>query len=213
MKHSISHGGGSAGFSGLLSNYDTYQRWVQAAHEIVQFVKGALAMVDMLADDSDAKTHRDLRRTEIERSEANVVKVADAIVGFINPFEMEQKPEWNKKTSCTVFHLVRLLPQRLNATLYLQKHSVLTKVDLISERLEMHGKFFDPIKRLNLKTLSELAKKTTIKSSQNKIIEYRQLSNIAFQLLVRSQCDDLRIDLKVNEQEAEMQCYLDGDIR
>ena len=33
-------------------------------------------------------------------------------------------------------------------------------------------------------------------SSQNKIIEYRQQSNIAFQLLVRSQCDDLRIDLK-----------------
>jgi hypothetical protein len=47
-----------------------------------------------------------------------------------------------------------------------------------------------------LKTLSELAKKTTIKSSQNKIIEYRQQSNIVFQLLVRSQCDDLRIDLK-----------------
>ena len=129
MKHSRSHGGaggGSAGLSGLLSNYDAYQRWVRAAHERVQFVKGALAMVDMLADDSEAKTHRDMRRTEIERSEANVVKVAEAIVGFINPFEMEQKPEWNKKTSCTVFHLVRLLPQRLNATLYLQKHSVLT---------------------------------------------------------------------------------------
>jgi hypothetical protein len=42
----------------------------------------------MLADDSDAKKHRDLHRTEIERSEANVVKVAEAIVGFINPFEM-----------------------------------------------------------------------------------------------------------------------------
>jgi hypothetical protein len=41
------------------------------------------------------------------------------------------------------------------------------KVDFISERLEKHEKFFDPIKRLNLKTLSELAKKTTIKSSQN----------------------------------------------
>ena len=91
MKHSISHGGGSAGFSGLLSNYDAYQRWVRAAHEIVQFVKEALAMVDRLADDSDAKKHRDLRRTEIERSEANVVKVAEAIVGFINQFEMEQK--------------------------------------------------------------------------------------------------------------------------
>ena len=71
-----------------------------------------------------------------------------------------------------------------------------TKVDFISERLKKHERFFDPIKRLNLKRLSELAKKTTIKSSENKIIEYRQQSNIAFHLLVRSQCDDLRIDLK-----------------
>jgi hypothetical protein len=39
---------------------------VRAAHERVQFVKGALAMVDMLADDSDAKKHRNIRRTEIE---------------------------------------------------------------------------------------------------------------------------------------------------
>jgi hypothetical protein len=51
------------------------------------------------------------------------------------------------------------------------------KVDFISERLEKHGKFVDPIKRLNLKTLS----------SQNKIIEYRQQSNIAYHLLVSSQ--------------------------
>jgi hypothetical protein len=52
-------------------------------------VKEAFAMVDMLADDSDAKKHRDLRITEIERSEANVVKVAEAIVGFINPWIKE----------------------------------------------------------------------------------------------------------------------------
>ena len=74
----------------LLSNYDAYQRWVRATHERVQFGKGAFVMVDMLANDFDAKKHRDLRRTEIERSEANVVEVAESIVGFINPFEMEQ---------------------------------------------------------------------------------------------------------------------------
>jgi hypothetical protein len=194
MKLSKSHGGaggGSAGLSGLLSNSDAYQRWVRAAHERVQFVKGVLAMVDMLADDSDAKKHRDLRITEIERSEANVVKVAEAIVGFINPFEMEQKD----KLYC--------ISSGASATSEIERDVILaeafgadTKVDFISERLEKHEKFFDPIKRLNLKTLSELAKKTTIKSSLNKIIEYRQQSNIAFQLLVRSQCDDLRIDLK-----------------
>jgi hypothetical protein len=62
----------------------------QEKTERVQFVKGALAMVDILAADSDAKKHRDLRRTEIERSKANVVKVAESIFGY-NPFEMEQK--------------------------------------------------------------------------------------------------------------------------
>ena len=35
MKHSESHGGGSAGLSGLLSNYYAYQRWVRADHERV----------------------------------------------------------------------------------------------------------------------------------------------------------------------------------
>jgi hypothetical protein len=152
MKHSKSHGGaggGSAGLSGLLSNYDAYQRWVRAAHERVQFVKGALAMVDMLADDSDATKHRDLRRTEIERSEANVVKVSEAIVGFINPFEMEQKD----KLYCISYGA--------SATSEIECYAILAeafgadaKVDFISERLEKHEKFFDPIKRLNLKRWS-----------------------------------------------------------
>ena len=122
----------------------------------VQFVKGALAMVDMLA------------------------------------FEMEQQDKLYCISSGT------------SATSEIERDVILAeafgadaKVYFISERLEKH-EFFDPIKRLNLKTLSELAKKTTIKSSQNKIIEYRQQSNIAFQLLVRSQCDDLRIDLPPN---------------
>jgi hypothetical protein len=112
-------------------------------------VKGALAMVDMLADDSDATKHRDLRRTEIERSEANVVKVSEAIVGFINPFEMEQKD----KLYC--------ISSGASATSEIECYAILAeafgadaKVDFISERLEKHEKFFDPIKRLNLKRWS-----------------------------------------------------------
>ena len=129
MKHSKSHrgaGGGSAGLSGLLSNYDAYQRWVRAAHERVQFVKRALAMVDMLVDDSDVKKHRDLRRTEIERSEANVVKVAESIFGY-NPFEMEQKD----KLYC--------ISSGASATSEIERDVILTEafgadVDFISER-------------------------------------------------------------------------------
>ena len=106
-------------------------------------------MVDILAADSDAKKHRDLRRTEIERSEANVVKVSEAIVGQINPFEMKQK----YKLYC--------ISSGASATSEIERDIILAealgadaKVDFISERLEKHGKFVDPIKRLNLKTLS-----------------------------------------------------------
>ena len=146
MKHSKSHGGaggGSAGLSDLLSNYDAYQRWVRGAHERVQFVKGALAMVDMLADDSDAKKHCDLCRTEIERSEANVVKVAEAIVGFINPFQNGTKD----KLYC--------ISSGASATSEIEHDVILAeefgadaKVDFISERLEKHEKLFDLMKQV-----------------------------------------------------------------
>jgi hypothetical protein len=98
------------------------------------------------------------------RSETNVVKVAEAIVGFINPFKMEQKD----KLYC--------ISSGASATSEIERDVILAeafgadaKVDFISERLEKHEKFFDPIRRLNLKTLSELAKKTTTKPSQSKI--------------------------------------------
>jgi hypothetical protein len=90
----------------------------------------------MLADDSDAKKNRDLRRTEIERSEANVVKVAEAIVGFINPFEMEQKD----KLYC--------ISSGASATSEIERDAMLVealgadaKVDFTSERLHQDGIF------------------------------------------------------------------------
>jgi hypothetical protein len=82
---------------------------------------------------------RDLRRTEIERSEANVVKVAESIFGY-NPFEMEQKD----KLYC--------ISSGASATSEIERDVILVeargadaKVDFISERLEKHKKFFDPL--------------------------------------------------------------------
>ena len=90
----------------------------------------------------------------------NVVKVAEAIVGFINPFEMEQQDKLYCISSGTS------VTSEIERDFKLaEAFGADTKVDFISERLEEHEKFFDPIKLLNLKTLSELAKKTTIKSS------------------------------------------------
>lgn len=49
---------------------------------------------------------------------------------------------------------------------------------------------------MKLKTLTDMNKTVKVKTSHNKVIEYRQQGNIAFQLLVKSQQQDQPLDLK-----------------
>ena len=44
--------------------------------------------------------------------------------------------------------------------------------------------------------MASMSKKVRVRTSQNKLMEYRQQSNIAFQLLIKSQKEGLPIDLK-----------------
>ena len=48
---------------------------------------------------------------------------------------------------------------------------------------------------MNLKTMEDMGKKVKVKSSKNKMVEYRQQGNIAMQLFVQSQRPDIQIDL------------------
>jgi hypothetical protein len=64
MKHAKSHGGSGgcgAGLTGLVSNYDSYQRWVRTTHERAQFVDVTLSMADMLSGSDGSRKHKDLR--------------------------------------------------------------------------------------------------------------------------------------------------------
>lgn len=49
---------------------------------------------------------------------------------------------------------------------------------------------------MNLKKLSDMNKVSKVKTSQNKTLEYKQQGNIAFQLLVQSQQQEEKLDLK-----------------
>ena len=61
------------------------------------------------------------------------------------------------------------------------------KQKFIDERLKQNDKFFEPIKRTNLKTMGDISKKVKLTTSQNKVVELKQQGSIAFQLLVKSQ--------------------------
>ncbi|KAL2089326.1 hypothetical protein ACEWY4_014014 [Coilia grayii] len=69
MRHAKSHGGTGEGLSGILTNYKAYQRWVRTTHLRSLYVDAALNMADMGNEGSDGNQHRDLRPTEIQRSD------------------------------------------------------------------------------------------------------------------------------------------------
>jgi hypothetical protein len=71
MRHAKSHGGAGGsgkGVSGLLTNYNSYQRWVRTTHARSQYVNATLNMADMLSDSSEGVKHRDVRPAEVLRS-------------------------------------------------------------------------------------------------------------------------------------------------
>lgn len=58
---------------------------------------------------------------------------------------------------------------------------------MIIERLVAKDGFFDPVKRMRLKTMGDNTKTVKLSTTKNKVIEYRQQGNIFLQLLIRSQ--------------------------
>ncbi len=102
MKYAKSHGGAGgcgAGLTGLVNNYDTYQKWVRTTHERSKFVEATFSMADMLSESNGNRKHKDLRPTEVMKSEMRVQKTIDAINSFMNPFDVPDKEKLHSISS------------------------------------------------------------------------------------------------------------------
>lgn len=64
------------------------------------------------------------------------------------------------------------------------------------QRLRTGRDFFEPVKRLNLKTLSDTKKGSKTTAVKNKVTQFKQQANVAFQLLIKSQKTGLQLDLR-----------------
>ena len=191
MKHAKSRGGAGGagvGLSGILTNYDAYQRWAKTAHERAKYVSATLNMADMLAEGEGSK-HKDVRPAEIQNSEKCVQRVIAAIDSFSDPFDNEEKDALYSLSSGA-----QASSSIEKDVLQAEAVGNEAKLKFIAERLEKKEKFFDPIKKFNLKTMGHMNKTVCVKTTQNKVIVYRQQSNVAFQLLFLSQ--NTRLDLK-----------------
>jgi len=194
MRHAKSHGGaggGGIGVSGILSNHDTYQRWVRTTHARSQYVNATLNMADMLTDNQSGNIHRDARPAEILKSEKCVKKAQEAVESFINPFMVEDHDKLISLSSGAA-----AIADIASDVLRAEAAGKEAKEAFIRDRLEKNDNFFEPINRLNLKTLGNMNKQLKVTTANNKVVQYKQQGNIAFQLFVKSQSQGLQLDLK-----------------
>lgn len=193
MKHGKSRGGAGSGIglSGITQNYNAYQRWARTSTERARFLSATLSLADMTSDTGQGTKHRDQRPSEIRKGESSVKKAISAVKSFLNPFDVDDK------TGLYVLSSGARVPADvekdvLNAITVGKEQ----KEKFISERLEKKAGFFDPIRNLKLKTMAVTNKTVKLKTSERKLVEYKQQGDIAFQLMVKAQLSGGQLNLR-----------------
>ena len=123
----------------------------------------------MLTESNEGGKHKDLRRSEIRRSETYVQNATEAVRGFLNPFDVDDRDK--------VYCLSSGAPETDEVeddVLCAEKAGEDAKELFITERLMKKQDVFEPITRMNLKTFVHQNKTAKVLTSKNKLIEYKQ---------------------------------------
>ena len=185
----------AGGFSGIFHMFGAYERWCRTTSARAKYHEKLLEMCGLI-DDPDCPRkgkHRELEKAEIEKSEKAVINVMAAIRNFTNPFEV---PDKNK-----LYNLASGAPVPLDVEIDVMQAEVKGKNQkdaFIRDRLATGCSaelFFEPIPRLKLKTMAACNKTAKLKTSDGKIIQYKEQSDLAFMLLIKSQVLDEPLDL------------------
>ena len=149
-----------------------------------------------LIDDPEcpkAGKHRELEKAEIQNCEEAVQHTISSIRNFSNPFSSTDRDHlYSLASGAPMSPEVELDVLRAEAAGKEAKETFIRDrfINGSSEDL-----FFEPIKKLKLKTMDSCNKMVKLTSSQGKIIQYREQSDLAFMLLVKSQLLDQPLNL------------------
>ena len=159
----------AGGFVGIFSKFGAYQRWCRTTSTRAQYFEKMLEMC-CLIDDPDcpkAGKHRELERAEIKKSEDAVQHTIAAICNFTNPFLLANKDH--------LYSLASGAPASSDVefdVLRAEKAGKEAKEAFIQERF-VNGSseklFFEPIKRLKLKTMDASNKTVKLTASHGKV--------------------------------------------
>ena len=173
MKHAKPKGGAAgsgAGTSGLLTNYNAYQRWIRTSYARSLYLDATLHAAGI----TKVLSHRHLRPTEVQHSEKLVANRESAMLGYNNPFDVNNRDDLIILSSGTV-----ATDEVAIDVLYAGEIGGQVKARFIT-RLESGADIFEPIKRLNLKTLYAMRKKIKVTNSQQKAVQFKLQGNVTF---------------------------------
>ena len=116
----------------------------------------------------------------MQKSKKHVEKAMSAIQNFLNPFDVPDKG--NLHCISSVAPAPAAVEKDMMAAESIGKQA---KEKFIKEKLYTKKRFFDPVKKLILKTFQSGAKRVKAKTAENKIITYKQHSKSSRKHMVR----------------------------
>ena len=121
--------------------------------------------LDLVGMNGIGSTKKDLKISEIKKSETYVRNTMDAFNNFMNPFEVEDQ------SSLYCLSSGASVPQEVEQDLMnAQQYGKEALQEFIQERLvDKKKKFHDPIKRQNLKTFSSISKSVKVSNKDKKL--------------------------------------------
>ena len=158
---------------------EAYQRWTRTMSECKKYYQATLSLADMTTEICDGSSHKDLRKTEIAKSEKQVIKTIEAIKSFINIYDVED----HQKLYC-LSSGVAVEMKTAPDVLWAENVGKEMKETFIKDRLEKKEMFFEPITKAKLKSMSSRTKSAKLLTSSNKVVQYKQEGIAAFGLLV-----------------------------
>ena len=79
-------GSAAAGLTRIITNPEAYQIHILTTHKRATYVEAACTIADMLCNENKNGKHKELKPTEVKKSEERVRAVEKAFDGFLNPF-------------------------------------------------------------------------------------------------------------------------------
>ena len=140
---------------------------------------------------AETSVHKEIKSSQIKSSEEGVTNVKDAVMGFTNPFTVENKEE--------LYCLSSGLPassEVSNNLLQAKEQGQSAMAQFIKERLiDKTVKFHDPIKYMKYKAFTSMEKCQKDYSSQKKLVEVRAERNIFAHLIMLSLKNDIDLEM------------------